>query len=43
VGSNPARGDEFLSLMKIRSTPSFEGEGKHYVKILWHVKEPIEV
>jgi hypothetical protein len=41
-GFKPSRGDEFLSVIKIRSTPSFGGEVKPEVRcrnILRHVKE----
>jgi hypothetical protein len=44
VGSNPAKGDEFLNVI-IRSTPSFGGEVKPLapcLKISWHLKDPFE-
>jgi hypothetical protein len=46
ASSNPIEGYEFLSAIKIRSTPSFGGEVKPLVprhKILLHVKDPLEV
>jgi hypothetical protein len=43
-GFKPSRGDGFLRVIKIRSTLSFEQEGKLEVpcrKILWHVEHPL--
>jgi hypothetical protein len=43
MGSNPARGDEFLSLIKIRSTPSFEGEVKpHVIRFYGMLRNPLK-
>jgi hypothetical protein len=46
AGSDPAKDNEFLRVMKIHSMPSFQGEVKPLApccKILQHVKEPFEV
>jgi hypothetical protein len=43
-GFKPSRGNGFLRVTKIRTTPSFGWEVKPEVpccKILWHVKDPL--
>jgi hypothetical protein len=45
-GSNPAEGDGFLRVIKIRITPSFGGEVKPkatYRNILRHIEKPFDV
>jgi hypothetical protein len=45
VGSNTAKGDGFLRVIKICRTPSFRGEVKPSApcrKILQHIKEPLK-
>jgi hypothetical protein len=39
TGSEPAKGDGFLSAIIFHSMPSFGGQAK--LEILWHVKIPV--